>query len=439
MASSDDHRRIRAAESRIEFAAAGTFTLLLAGTLIYVHSLFAPLMPAARLWTWTLSVAAVIALLLGMRVVITLRQPDDDEINRFWSPLGKVSAILYDLAVAASVWMLLPYASEPLRLLMVVFYAAAVGGQVISTAESLGTVAFGVISIFGSAALFFLLTPGPYSVGLAVFLLGFGLMMMMVALTLKRAVRGAFTARLRAETASARLAGALAEVTEARDARTRFIAAAAHDLRQPLQAAALFFQQAVSGAAAVRAQATEGVRLALQEADGLLERMLDYLRLDAGAVEAKLEDVSADALMRRVVDETYALAEMEGCGLEVEPSTLNLRADPLLAGRILRNFVHNALAHASPRRIVLEARTGAEGIRLYVVDDGAGVPLIDRDRIFGAYQRGGDAGARRGLGLGLASAARMAELMGGRVGLDPMWTAGAAFYVELPAVDPTAP
>jgi hypothetical protein len=143
----------------------GVITILIAGTLTDVHNLFVDIVPLARLWMWTDMVIAANGVLVLVPLVVLMRKPSDHEIMALWSPLGKLAAILFDTAVAASVWLLLPYASEPLRLLMVVFYAACVSGQVISNAESLGTILFGVVSIFGSAALFFNRIVAPQTLG----------------------------------------------------------------------------------------------------------------------------------------------------------------------------------------------------------------------------------------------------------------------------------
>jgi signal transduction histidine kinase len=437
----DDHARVRAAESRLEFAVAGSFTLLLAGTLAYVHSLFAPITPPDRLWLWTGMTGFTIACMMLLPLTVLLRRPDDAEINRLWSPAGKVVAVMYNLVVAASVWMLLPYASEPLRLLMVIFYAAAISGQVISTAESIENIVFGVVSVFGSAALFFLGTPGPYSGGLAIFLVAFGALMLGVAVTLKYAVRSAIKARLTAEAVSADLATALTVANDARDAKTRFIAAASHDLRQPLQAAVLFFEQLRrSEHGPVRDKAEAGVALAFEEADALLDRMLEHLRLDAGAVEARRAPSPAGEILQRVAQESAAFAASEGIAIAVAPTRLWADTDPAMTGRVLRNFVHNAIRHARCSRILLGARRRGDKVRLYVVDDGQGVAEADRAGLFEAYVQGSGADRenRGGLGLGLASARRMAGLMGGEVGLDAGRRRGAAFWIDLPACRPGA-
>jgi two-component system, sensor histidine kinase len=296
---------VQAAESRIAFAVTAAFTVLLAGTLYYVYDIFEPLAPPGKLNAWAAFMAGVTLIMAVVPVVVYLRRPDAAELVRVWDKLGKVVAVLYDLAVASSVWLLLPYASEPLQLLMVIFYSAAISGQVISTAESTDTIVFGVLAIFGSAAWFFLQTDSVYSISLAVFLLAFGAMLIAVSLILKQAIRTAIRLRLKAERISDELAAALEEAREARDARTRFIAAASHDLRQPLQAAALFFEQLRgTPSPAQRERAEAGVRLGLAEANALLERMLEHLKLESGTLEARVAPVPIAPCSRRWLPST---------------------------------------------------------------------------------------------------------------------------------------
>lgn len=435
-----EHIRIRAAESRIEFNVAGAFTLLIASTLAYVHMLFADIVPPARLWTWTGMVIAAIMVMVALPVAVLVRRPDDAEIMNVWSPLGKFAAILFDTAVAASVWLLLPYASEPLRLLMVVFYAACVSGQVISTAESLGTILFGVVSIFGSAALFFVMAPGPYSAGLAVFLVAFGALMIGVAATLKVAIRSAIAARLAAEAISADLAAALAAATEARQAKTRFIAAATHDLRQPLQAAALFFNRIAARQSAAGDATVVNARLAFAEAAGLLDQLLEHLRLDGGMIQPNTARTPLATIIPRVSTEVAEIAAVSAFEIGHVPSRLAVTADPALLARILRNFLHNAMRHSRGSRILVGARQRGGRVRIYVVDNGRGITSALATSLFDDIKpASSDPVGQKGVGLGLPSSRRMAELMGGSVGLDPVWRHGAAFYCELPLAAAEAP
>ncbi len=423
--------KVRGAESRVEFLAAGSFTILLVGTLVYVHSLFAPIMPAARLWAWSSSMGVVIAIMGAAPLGVLFKRPSDREIVRIWAPVGKIVAVLYDTAIAASVWVLLPYASEPLRLLMVTFYAAAIAGQVIATAESLWTIAFGVVSVFGSAALFFFIAPGPYSTPLALFLLAFGAMMMGLAVVLKQAIRSAITARIDAEAASSELAVALDKVTAAQAAKARFIAAATHDLRQPLQAAALFFDQSIKGRDAdARLEAVDGAMQAFRETNTLLDQILNHLRLDSGTIRPQMTRQTVAELIARVASEMEPAAGAAGLRIRTVASNVAVDADADFVARVLRNFLQNAIRHSQAKAVLVGVRIKAERVRIYIVDDGVGIAPADAPTLFEEYAQGASSRGH-GMGLGLASARRLAELMGGRADLDPRWRRGAAFFVEL--------
>ena len=439
MSAGDDplHQEVRAAESRLEFGLAGLLGLLVAGTLAYVHSLFAPLVPPRELWLWTGSTALVTALMIIAPLLFYRRKPDAARIARVWAPLGKVVAILFDLAVAASVWMLLPYASEPLQLLMVIFYSAAISGQVIATAESIGTIIFGVVAVFGSAALFFFNSETVYATSLAIFLLAFGGLMIGTALVLKQAIRSAVRQGLRAEAISQDLARALAATEAERDVRTRFIAAASHDLRQPLQAAMLFFSQMQRvNDAERRARASEGVERGLTEAMVMLEGMAEHLRLESGTLAADCQPVALDELLPALALELAPAARQAGIDLRAARSTASVLADPALLTRILRNLVTNALLHSRGTRVRMLVRRRAGRIAILVVDDGVGIPADEAEALFLPYTQGGSSPRlAHGSGLGLAIAREMAQLMGGSLVLDPRWTGGSAFVVDLPATD----
>lgn len=426
-------------EYRIQSVAAGSFTALLAVATAYVHLLFAPIVPTGRLWSWSGAMAFVIVLMVALPLAGSMRKPPVRNA-RFLAHAGRTAAILFSLVVAASVWLLLPFASEDLRLLMVAFYAAAVAGQMIVLAGSLATVSFGAFSVFGSTAAFFFLAPGRYSTPLALFLLAFAAILLGLAVAVRRASRSAALARLDAEAASRERAAALDRAAEAQAAKVRFIAAATHDLRQPLQAAALFFEQFTRSAGGeAGADAAEGARLAFRETNVLLDQILNHLRLDAGEVEPKLEVAAVQMLLARVAQDTAPLARANGIVIRWVATSRHVVADPDMVVRILRNFVQNALRHSQGRRILVGCRSRADTVRIYVTDNGTGIPAEERPLLFIEYARGsrqrGDGG---GMGLGLAAARRLAELMGARAGFDPRWPNGAAFFLELSRSEPSS-
>lgn len=432
-----EHQRMRAAESRLEFALAGIMTFLIAGTLVYVHRLFEPIVPRFNLMLWTGAMGFVTLLLIIVPVTLLIRRPDDLEIARIWVPIGKVVTVLFDLAVASAVWLLLPYASEQLQLLMVVFFCATISAQVISAAESIDNIAFGVVAIFGSTAVFFLQNESTYAVSLALFLVAFGALMIGVALVLKYAVRSAIVSKMRAEDISAELAVALEQAQRARDDRTNFIAAASHDLRQPIQAAMLFFQQLLMNPKdSIRRRAENGVRQAFQEANALLDRMLEHLRLESGTMPVATGAVELAPLIAALAAEHEVIARNAGMRLRAFGRSQWVTADPHLLTRILRNLLHNSFAHARGTRVCLMTRRMGDRLRLYVVDDGVGISGAGATGCFQPYVQGASArGKAHGMGLGLAVSREMARLMGGTLDIDARWTGGSAFYVDLPVLE----
>lgn len=428
-----EHQRIRAAESRIEFTVAGLMTFLIAGTFVYVHMLFKPIVPPANLMAWTWFMGLVIALLIALPLTVLIRRPDDLELATVWARAGNVVTALFDLAVASAVWLLFPYASEQLQLLMVVFFCATISAQVITTAEAIGNITFAVVAVLGSTAIFFLQSDSSYAISLAVFLTAYGLLMIGVALTLKYAVRSAIKSRLKAEEVSAELAIALQQAQKARDDRTAFIAAASHDLRQPLQAAMLFFQQlSMNPKEQLRARAENGVRQAFQEANALLDRMLEHLRLESGTMPAAICAVDLAPLIATMAAEHEVIARNAGMRLQAFGGSLRVRTDPHLLSRILRNLLHNACTHAQGERLLILTRRMGNRVRLYVIDDGLGFGE-NAEACFQPYVQGAVArGKAQGMGLGLAVSREMARLVGGSLGLDPRWNSGAAIFIDLP-------
>lgn len=428
-----EYQRIRAAESRIEFTLAGLMTFLIAGTFVYVHLLFKPIVPAANLMAWTWSMGFVIFMLFLVPGIVLIRRPDDLEIATVWARVGSIVTALFDLAVASTVWLFFPHASEQLQLLMVVFFCATISAQVISTAEAIANISFGVVAIFGSTALFFLQSDSSYAVSLAVFLIAYGALMIGVALTLKYAVRSAIRSRLKAEEVSAALAIALEQAQKARDDRTTFIAAASHDLRQPLQAAMLFFQQLLMNPKAhLRARAEDGVRQAFQEANALLDRMLEHLRLESGTMPTAICAVDLGPLITTLAAEHEVIARNAGIRLQAFGGAYRVRTDPHLLSRILRNLLHNACTHAQGERLLIFTRRLGNRVRLYVIDDGVGFGE-NAQVCFQPYVQGTVArGKAQGMGLGLAVSREMARLVGGSLDLDTRWTSGAAIFIDLP-------
>jgi signal transduction histidine kinase len=337
-----------------------------------------------------------------------------------------------NLGLTVLFWLAMPYASEDVRLASVagLFATAAMQvGVAIERPPAARWMALSPVALPVALGLYFLTHSDSYRWFLAPFCFAHAVNTAALHGIIQRAVNRAFAARRTAESA-------LAQAAAERDARTRFLASASHDLGQPLQAARLSFDQALrSPDAGRRAAAVRRADWAFDAMEELLRRILDYLRLDAGAVAPNLRPTPLGPLISRVAEINEPAARLANVEIVALPSRLAAAADAELTERALGNLVGNAIRHAKARRVLIGARRTGECVRVWVIDDGVGVAPGDAERLFEDFVQGSDHGEeiRGGFGLGLASARRMAGLMQGAVGLDGGWRRGSAFWLELPA------
>jgi signal transduction histidine kinase len=186
---------------------------------------------------------------------------------------------------------------------------------------------------------------------------------------------------------------------------------------------------------AARSKAADGVRRAFASADQLLSHMLGHLRLEADAVRPYPSRVPLAPLFARIAAQNAPSAAAVGLTIRPLATRQVLTLDPVLLERALGNLLHNAIHHSGGDRVLIAARRrGRAHLRLWVIDNGRGVSRSDGNHIFDDYYRGASlpGGPVGGFGLGLASARRIAGLMGGEAGLDKRWLGGAAFYLQFP-------
>jgi signal transduction histidine kinase/CheY-like chemotaxis protein len=222
-------------------------------------------------------------------------------------------------------------------------------------------------------------------------------------------------------------------------AKSRFLAAASHDLRQPMHALNLYLGGLSSLDLSPAARGT--LRNALQCAqtmDGMFRALLDISRLDAGSVQPEPRAFPIGPLLERIRIENEPQARARGLLLRVHPCTAWVRADPGFLDRILRNLTANAVRHTERGRILIGCRRRKETLRIEVHDTGPGIPPGQQRLVFEEfYQVGNEARDRsKGMGLGLAIVDRLAKLMQAAVRLDSAPGRGSSFCVEVPRVPP---
>jgi two-component system, sensor histidine kinase len=253
------------------------------------------------------------------------------------------------------------------------------------------------------------------------------------------AIRRRLVTALDAQIAAQREAeAAKAEAQRANIAKSKFLAAASHDLRQPVQSLVLLTQ--------VLQEKAEGTPLAQvatlidQSLDGLrmmLTSLLEVSRLDAGVLVTKLQPVALGEIITRLGAEYQIQAEAKGLALRLVGTRAVVRTDPALLERMLRNLVENAIRYTPTGGVVIGCRHQGSEVRVDVADTGIGIDDDDREAIFEEfYQIGNEARDRSlGLGLGLSNVQRLSQLLGARITLRSRLGRGSCFGVVLPRAE----
>ncbi len=217
--------------------------------------------------------------------------------------------------------------------------------------------------------------------------------------------------------------------------KTRFLAAASHDLLQPLNAARLFLS--TLGERDLKnqdAELVERIDTSLRAVEELLSGLLDISKLDAGGVEPQVEDFPIDELLQALGTEFAAVAEDRGIELRVVASDCLVRSDRRLLRRILQNLLSNAIRYTpAGGRVLIGCRGGGERLKIEVRDTGPGIPDGMREAVFQEFHRlpSGEA-QEQGLGLGLAIVERIARMLGHVIELRSAEGRGSVFAVAVP-------
>ena len=242
-------------------------------------------------------------------------------------------------------------------------------------------------------------------------------------------------AHLRDEKQAAEAARAEAEV--ANRAKTQFLAAASHDLRQPLHAMGLFaeaLRQRTHDAEV--ADLVNSINESVDALEGLFTELLDITRIDSGAIEVHPRPVALAELFRRLQLAFEPTAFEKGLTLRFRGGRHAVHTDPVLLDRIVRNLVSNAIRYTEDGTVLVGARRAGDRVRVQVWDTGAGIAPEQQERVFEEFYQVPGATApqqRKGLGLGLAIVKRLAGLLGAPLSLRSQPGRGTVFTIELDA------
>jgi signal transduction histidine kinase/ActR/RegA family two-component response regulator len=236
-------------------------------------------------------------------------------------------------------------------------------------------------------------------------------------------------------------------------AKSRFLAAASHDLRQPVHALSMLTEAFCrDGMTAANLRVLELMRQSVEAMDALFDALLDVSRLDAGVIVPQVQAFAIGPLLARLAAELGPRAEAKGLRLVVHPCTRVVRGDPVLTERIIRNLLDNAVRYTERGRVVVGCRRRGLSLSVEVWDTGPGIPAEEQARVFEEFHQLGNPERDRtkGLGLGLAIVRRLAGLMAMPLELRSAPGRGSVFRLVVPlapvetaaeeaAADPTEP
>ena len=255
------------------------------------------------------------------------------------------------------------------------------------------------------------------------------------ARTLQRTVRDSLLLRFENTALVRELTTAKESAEAANVAKSKFLAAASHDLRQPLHALGLFLQTLRETALPEAERRTlEHARRSMDAMEGMFSSLLDVSRLDAQVVVPRLESFPLQPVFERASTELEPLARAKGLRMRVARTRAHAHSDPLLLERIVLNLVSNAVRHTEHGAVLLGCRRAGAALRVEVRDSGPGIPAARHAEIFDEFTQlnNPERDRNKGLGLGLAIVSRLAQLLGHRVALRSAPGAGSTFSVELP-------
>lgn len=223
------------------------------------------------------------------------------------------------------------------------------------------------------------------------------------------------------------------EAEQANDSKTKFLAAAGHDLMQPFNAASLFAAMLKEKAPNQElADMSQSLILSLNSAEELLTALLDMTRLDSGVLRTHIQPFAIDELLSSLVNEFTLLAQQRGLTLRYLPSSLTVVSDKKLLRRVIQNLISNAIRYTQQGRVVVAVKRAKDQAKIRVFDTGSGIAADQHLEIFKEFKQLNGKHHGQGLGLGLTIVERISDLLHHPVQLYSAINQGSCFEVIVP-------
>ncbi|TRY31084.1 PAS-domain containing protein [Aliiglaciecola sp. M165] len=231
------------------------------------------------------------------------------------------------------------------------------------------------------------------------------------------------------------LAQAKSVAEKANESKTKFLAAAGHDLMQPLNAASLFAQLIQQQASSQEiSQLSQSLNDSLSSAEELLSLLLDMTKLESGVLKAKHEDFAVDDVLAPLFAEFSIIAEQKGLKITYVRSRAVVHSDKKLLRRLVQNLLSNAIRYTDTGKILLGCRLTFDAVKICVLDTGTGISITNQKVIFDEFRQLDNATSHQGLGLGLTIVDKISSLLGHPVLLNSEEHKGSQFAVEVKRV-----
>jgi len=383
---------------------------------------------------WLLSINGIIATRVGLIILFSRIAPAEHRY-RSWGRYYLALAWLNGLA-----WGMPAFVLDSQQLTVVFFYALVIGGFV---AGAIPGLSFNIKAFYGFA----LLAVAPLVVRLLTWqedfhqLLGvLSLLFLAINTASARISNRRVKQQIQLEYENRQLVDSLKTEKEraerANEIKTRFLAAASHDLRQPLHAIGLFVDalDARIRFPEVR-RILDNLKMSTHGLKELLNAMLDISKLDAGVLKPEVSDFRLAMLLSQLETEFGPQAASSGLQLRIRACEAWVRSDPVMLARILRNLLTNAIRYTQSGGVLLGCRRRSGAVRIEVFDTGPGIPAGEIDHVFEEFYQVGnpERDREKGLGLGLAIVKRLADLLQHELTVRSRSGKGSMFAITVPA------
>lgn len=229
------------------------------------------------------------------------------------------------------------------------------------------------------------------------------------------------------------LSEAKLEADAANESKTKFLAAAGHDLMQPFNAASLFAAMLEQKADTVElSQISKNLVQSLHSAEELLSMLLDMTKLESGKLSSKIQTFYLDDILAPLMNEFSIVARQKGLQLRYLPTKVVIISDKKLLRRILQNLISNAIRYTSAGRVLVAVKRSANKLKIRVIDTGLGIAADQQQEIFEEFHQLSEQTGQQGLGLGLTIVERISTLLNHPVSLQSTPAKGTCFEVLVP-------